>query len=188
MKTEDDLLSSKSNLTRLIGNNMKNLKSIPNFTGYSITKSGKVWSHISDKWLKSHIKNNSNHLRLCLSKDKKSCSYLVHRLVLKTYIGGCPDGMECRHLDGNPQNNNLNNLCWGTKSENAKDSVKHGTARCIKDIGEKHPCSKLTEQNVRMIIYMYKTGLFTLRGIANKYNVRHQTIHKIITKKRWKHI
>jgi len=51
----------------------------------------------------------------------------VSRLVLETFIGECPKGMECRHLDGNSQNNNLNNLKWGTREEQIADQKKHGT-------------------------------------------------------------
>lgn len=50
----------------------------------------------------------------------------LHRLVLLAFIGPCPKGQECRHLDGNRQNNRLNNLKWGTRSENAQDRLRHG--------------------------------------------------------------
>lgn len=50
----------------------------------------------------------------------------VHRLVLEAFVG--PGGnFVCRHLDGNPANNNVKNLAWGTRSENSYDAVRHGT-------------------------------------------------------------
>lgn len=39
--------------------------------------------------------------------------HLVHRLVLAAFVGPCPDGMEVRHLDGDPANNSLGNLAYG---------------------------------------------------------------------------
>lgn len=51
---------------------------------------------------------------------------LVHRLVLEAFVGPCPDGMETLHGDGNPENNRLSNLHWGSLSENNLDTVKHG--------------------------------------------------------------
>lgn len=54
-------------------------------------------------------------------------SVLIHRLVLEMFIGPCPDGMECRHLDGNPLNNRLDNLRWGTHLENMEDRRRHGS-------------------------------------------------------------
>lgn len=48
--------------------------------------------------------------------------------------------------------------------------------------------TKLTEQNVRMIIYMYRTKLFSQQVIANAYKVSQAIISAILTKKTWKHI
>jgi hypothetical protein len=51
----------------------------------------------------------------------------VHSMVMLAFVGPRPDGMDIRHLDGNPRNNHLANLCYGTRSENIYDSVRHGT-------------------------------------------------------------
>lgn len=59
--------------------------------------------------------------------DNKQQPSLVHRLVLSAFIGPAPEGTEGRHGDGNPANNNLTNLSWGTHSENQLDQVAHGT-------------------------------------------------------------
>lgn len=56
-------------------------------------------------------------------------SFPIHRLVLEAFVGPRPAGMECRHLDGNKNNNRLYNLAWGTGEENRADQVRHGTAR-----------------------------------------------------------
>src|SRR5262245_18248010 len=37
----------------------------------------------------------------------------VHVLVLETFVGPRPAGQQCRHLDGNKENNRLTNLAWG---------------------------------------------------------------------------
>ena len=48
-------------------------------------------------------------------------------LVCTVFSGPRPDGMVCRHLDGDSTHNAATNLAWGTPSENAYDSVRHGT-------------------------------------------------------------
>jgi len=53
--------------------------------------------------------------------------FFVHRLVCGAWWGPCPQGMECRHLDGNPPNLAPSNLTWGTHLENILDKVRHGT-------------------------------------------------------------
>ncbi len=53
----------------------------------------------------------------------------VHRLVMLTFAGPEPEGMEVRHLDGDRTNSRLANLAWGTHAENMQDQRAHGTHR-----------------------------------------------------------
>jgi hypothetical protein len=53
----------------------------------------------------------------------------VARLVLAAFVGACPPGMECRHLNGNHTDNRIENLAWGTHVENEADKKIHGTGR-----------------------------------------------------------
>jgi hypothetical protein len=66
----------------------------------------------------------SGHLSVALGRGNSQC---VHKLVLLAFVGTAPDTHECRHLNGDPADNRLENLCWGTRSENIKDAVRHGT-------------------------------------------------------------
>lgn len=66
------------------------------------------------------------YCRIGLFKNGQCKRKLVHRLVLEAYIGFCPLGMECRHLDDNPSNNHLSNLQWGTPKDNGTDRREHG--------------------------------------------------------------
>lgn len=51
----------------------------------------------------------------------------VHRLVAFTFLGPPPPNHEVCHGDGDPANNNVENLRWGTRAENIYDAVRHGT-------------------------------------------------------------
>lgn len=51
----------------------------------------------------------------------------VHHLVLETHVGPKPSRGEVRHLDGNPRNNNVSNLCWGNRYDQIQDQKRHGT-------------------------------------------------------------
>ncbi|CAN5951037.1 unnamed protein product [Sphagnum jensenii] len=50
----------------------------------------------------------------------------VHSLVLETFVGPRPEGMEACHFpDSDPSNNKLQNLRWDTHSENVRDRFRH---------------------------------------------------------------
>ena len=61
-----------------------------------------------------------------LSRDGHRKSATVHKLVLEAFVGTAPSGMEACHADGDPANNRLDNLRWGTSTENNFDIVRHG--------------------------------------------------------------
>lgn len=61
-----------------------------------------------------------------LTQDGKTRRRYVHHLVLEAFVGLRERGQECRHLDGDPLNNRLDNLAWGTSSENTWDTLRHG--------------------------------------------------------------
>ncbi len=51
----------------------------------------------------------------------------VHAIVASAFLGPRIDGDVIRHLDGLSTNNTVENLAYGSQSENAFDSVRHGT-------------------------------------------------------------
>lgn len=57
----------------------------------------------------------------------KNVARKVHWLVTAAFIGPKPDGLVVRHLDGNRLNNHIENLVYGTHTENRLDSTAHGT-------------------------------------------------------------
>lgn len=157
------------------------MKPIPKFPGYQITKDGEVWSepnhcHSKNKRLKPGL--SGSYLTVSLGKQGKQCTRRIHCLVLETYVGPCPDGLECRHLDGNSVNNRLTNLCWGTRSENHYDAVRHGTC----------PHCKLIEEQVKLIFNTYHDGAYSQKELAEYFNVDIHSINMIINKRTWKYL
>ena len=51
----------------------------------------------------------------------------VHSLVAEAFIGPVPVGCEVRHKDGDRKNPKLDNLEYGTRSDNIEDAFRHGT-------------------------------------------------------------
>lgn len=104
---------------------------IPGFEGiYDASDLGRIRSW---KWKRPHVLKDrpirTGYLVASLSPTPgaKPIEVAVHRLVMLTFVGPRPDGLEIRHRDGNPANNALSNLSYGTHSENMLDKVAHGT-------------------------------------------------------------
>ena len=93
----------------------------------------------------------------------------MHRLLLETFVGSCPNGMECRHIDGNSTNNSLDNLCWGNRIEQCQDKAQSNTLY-----------SKVTKQMLYEIQSLLTAG-HTQKTIANKFNIDQSVVSKINT-------
>lgn len=145
---------------------------IPNQTNYWITKEGDVFSKHSGSFKKLKP-SEDKHGRLRVSLGKGNTQY-VHRLVLLTFVGKCPKGMECCHNDGNPKNNNLSNLRWDTSKANTDDQRKHGTLVNRKN----HGMSKLTDEDIKKIKSLY--GMFNQYELAKDFGVSQATISRIL--------
>jgi NUMOD4 motif/HNH endonuclease len=52
---------------------------------------------------------------------------LVHLLVLEAFVGQRPAGCQGCHNNGVNTDGRLENLRWGTPSENMRDAIRHGT-------------------------------------------------------------
>ena len=75
----------------------------------------------------------TSHQRVVLWKDGREYTRLVHRLVLEAFVGPCPPGMQGLHWDDDPANNVVENLYWGTSSQNRKDSIRNGRHPWFRD-------------------------------------------------------
>lgn len=160
------------------------LYNIPDFPGYKITKAGKVWSKIgSGRFLKPGLTGNGYSI-VGLYKNKRRHIRTLHRLVLETFISPRPNEMECRHLDGNKQNNALNNLCRGTGIENQADRVKHKTD----NRGENSPNTSLSVNQVREIRMLLSRGILTQEKIGRIFNIAQSTVSRIKLKLVWKYV
>lgn len=101
---------------------------IAGFEGhYEVSDRGQVASlKFGRRRILSPKRQRSGHLGVGLCLKGEKTQWRVHRLVMASFVGPCPEGQEVRHLDGDPTNNALSNLVYGTVSENHRDAYRHG--------------------------------------------------------------
>ena len=89
------------------------------YENYMVSNLGRIKSlkFGKEKILKL-IKNRGNYLFVNLCKDGKQKIYTVHRLVALAFIPKTDEKNCVDHIDGNRQNNNVNNLRWCSQKEN----------------------------------------------------------------------
>lgn len=151
----------------------------PIYDGYGITRSGRVYSYKRKKRkrLKPH-RHKSGYLYLMLRVNGIDRTVGVHTLLLLTFKGLPKKGQVCRHLDGNPNNNSLTNIKWGTSKQNRADALKHGTAW----LGGNNQPRALNNSYIKRFIKLRKKGL-RLKDIAKKWGIAFVTLFHY--KKKW---
>jgi hypothetical protein len=116
---------------------------VPGYPGYEVSDQGQVRSldrEVRSRWgtpktlkgkLLSQVKVGGSgpggrYWACVLYRNGKGRQIVVHLLVLETFIGPRPQGLYGCHRDDNPDNNRLENLYWGTPTQNVQDSVRSG--------------------------------------------------------------
>jgi hypothetical protein len=185
-----EVLGPDRTLNGLITITGKNCRLHPQFTDYAVSDDGCVFSRTKGTWNPGGRwvqlrpgPNRRGYLGVELYQDGRSIHPSVHTLVLETFVGPCPPGMECRHLDGCPANNRLDNLCWGSPAENGQDKRCHGTMR----IGGRHPTAKLSEAHIEAMDCLAADG-WTVTDIAMALSISLGNASSILHRRIWKHV
>jgi len=118
---------------------------------------------------------------LRVNKDDKNCSYLVHRLVAKTFLDNPYNKSEVNHIDGVKTNNNLSNLEWVTREENIQHAFDIGLKTSVGENNGRH----LLKEHQVIEAYMEVYRGSTIASAARKYNVSESCIRDIVKGRNW---
>lgn len=108
----------------------------------------------------------------------------AHRVAYEIHVGPVPDGFVVRHTCDNPICCNYKkHLIPGTVKQNSEDAVERG----LYPHGVLHPNSKLTAEQVRLILLM-SFEIITYKAVADLLNCNECTVASIFKRKSWRHI
>lgn len=155
---------------------------IDRFPSYDFLSDGRVISRIRSTpiTMKPIRMGQYVGLQLLMNNGIRQKEYL-HRLICEAFHGPCPDGMQCRHLDGDKSNNAASNLSWGTKKQNEDDRKAHGTTAS----GENNPMAKLDRERVNEMRKHRRMTGDSYSKIARMYDVSTMTAYRAISQQSW---
>lgn len=170
---------------------MVQYKTVPGYPEYRVGDDGSVWSRyagrgrnkqtqVTDTWkqLRPTIRNGYPVINLCSGGKRRT--WLLHRLVLLSFIG--PDnGLDGCHNDGDPTNCALTNLRYDTRKGNMADQLQHGT----RNRGERQGHVKLTEDDVRLLRNEYAKGGVSQQELAERLGVTVMAVNCALLRKTW---
>lgn len=183
---------------------MPKYKIVPGFTAYRAGTDGSIWSRWQivanggrgggftfkfGQWKKLHPRvEDTGYSGVTLSDGKRRVCMRTHQVIMLAFVGPCPSGLEVLHKNGVHSDCRSCNLRYGTKSENAKDAIKHGRKVVMK--GVENPLHKLTDEKVRAIRREYRKGRWGhgFRALGEKYGIGKTVVGEVIAGRRWKHV
>ena len=110
-------------------------KSIETHPQYEVSNLGRIKKvngkrRYNNGYVRKPTKNSRGYLHVCFSRyPKNPISFTVHHLVTSAFLGQCPDGFYVNHVDGNKQNNRVDNLEYVTPSQNLTHAYRIGLRR-----------------------------------------------------------
>ncbi|KQZ49751.1 hypothetical protein ASD54_12500 [Rhizobium sp. Root149] len=121
--------------------------------------------------------NGKGYRGITIRVNGKSKRFYVHRLVCEAFHGPAPSpSHHAAHGNGIRHDNRPSNLSWKLPIENEADKILHGTKR----IGENHPSRRLTDLQVRSIVFERTQWNAPVSVLVAHYGVSAWTIYKSI--------
>lgn len=146
----------------------------PQLTGLWVSDQGRVWR---EAYTTVWPNGRERHLEACELEPRvgwkgyryisyrRQGSYRVHVLMLETFVGPRPPGLQACHNDDDKDHNRIDNLRWDTPAGNsadivARDGVPHR-------YGEAHPVTRYSS----VVVAAIKASTGTHASIARRFGV-----------------
>lgn len=185
-------------------------KDIKDYEGlYQVSNYGRVKSMErtvkglkGNKKIKSRImkesKNKFGYSRVSLYKLGKTKNFQIHRLVAQAFIPNPLELPQVNHIDGNKDNNSVNNLEWITNRDNVIHAYKNNLRETIKIdketlidlyVNKGLPCYKIAKMlnisqgTLRKNLKDNEIEIRSYQGSKKKYNISKEYLKKELENK-----
>ena len=157
-------------------------KRVVGFPDYWVSDKGRVWSSKNQKFLKPFLMDNFGHYGVYLCNNGERRHKYIHRLMAEAFIPNENDFPVVRHLNDIPDDNDIENLRWGTNKDNTHDAIRNGTFRYLNDADREKAYKKCRKPII---------AINTVTGQIKKYDgvviaakdlgISHSCISKVLT-------
>lgn len=147
-------------------------------TTYFVTEQGKCFRN--GKELKGS-KNTKGYIKIDVWVDgKREKTYPLHRMVAETFIPNPKNLPQINHINGDKNDNSVQNLEWVTPSEN----IQHRLDVLKVGMDQNHKRTKIPAKEIKMLRWKKSIGYpMNIRQIAEKWGLRVDYLRKIINGK-----
>ncbi len=122
-------------------------------------------------------KTTTGYYKVELYKNKKRKSVRVHRLVAMAFIPNLEGKPNINHKDGNPLNNNMDNLEWCTQRENVMHAIESGLKKKFhipkKDLKRLYVDER---KSMQKICEIYGVSVTIIKDRLREYDIKTRTI------------
>lgn len=151
-------------------------RDVPDYEGlYQVSDQGRVLKCQTGRIFKAEPKV-SRYPLVQLEKDGVRKGHRVHRLVARAFLGECPQNMVVNHIDGNRQNNRVDNLEYCTQVENSHHASFIGL-RGKGGVPSIHVVLEIRER--------YSRGDITQTALGADYGLSQRTVSHIVNNRSW---
>ena len=138
----------------------------------------------NDCWLWTAGKDKDSYGKFAIRHNGKRIDSRAHAFSWELHNGKpVPKGMLVCHTCDTPSCVNPAHLFIGTPQDNTDDMIKKNRHTH----GEESNFAKLTEEQVKKIRQLHKTGM-NYKQIADLFDVQDETIRNIVLRKNWRHV
>jgi hypothetical protein len=159
-------------------------REIPEWPGYFASRDGAVLGRRNGGRPLTPERDRQGYLCYRVGHPKARRRLQASHAVLLAFVGPRPTGHQAAHLNGNNQDNRLENLAWVTVKENHAHKREHGTAL----LGARHHRAKLADRDVLAIRARVAAGQETNVKIAADYGVTGALVGMIAARRIWRHV